>query len=58
MGGGITLRPNMRDKVNEKLPQSQIGHKTLVMPEHYSGHKIAGDQKRTASPNWEVMQKV
>jgi integrase len=36
----------MRDKVNEKLLQSQTGHKTLSMLDHYAGHKITGDRER------------
>jgi integrase len=36
----------MRERVNEKLLQSQTGHKTLVMLNHYSGHTIAGDRER------------
>ena len=36
----------MRDKVSEKLLQSQTGHKTLAMLEHYSNHKITGDEER------------
>ncbi len=36
----------MREKVTEKLLQAQTGHKTLVMLNHYSGHKIAGDRER------------
>jgi hypothetical protein len=36
----------MREKVNEKLLQQQTGHKTLVMLNHYAGHKIAGDRER------------
>jgi integrase len=36
----------MRDKVTEKLLQQQTGHKTLVMLNHYSGHKIVGDWER------------
>jgi len=36
----------MRDKINEKLLQSQTGHKTLVMLDHYAGHKITGDRER------------
>jgi len=36
----------MRDKVTEKLLQSQTGHKTLAMLEHYAGHKITGDRER------------
>jgi integrase len=36
----------MRERINEKLLQQQTGHKTLVMLNHYSGHKIAGDRER------------
>ena len=36
----------MRDKVTEKLLQSQTGHKTLSMLDHYAGHKITGDRER------------
>jgi integrase len=36
----------MRERVNEKLLQRQTGHKTLVMLDHYAGHKIAGDRER------------
>jgi integrase len=36
----------MRDKLNEKLLQSQTGHKTLAMLDHYAGHQIAGDRDR------------
>jgi len=36
----------MRERVNEKLLQSQTGHKTLAMLDHYSDHRIAGDRER------------
>ena len=36
----------MRDKVGDKLLQSQTGHKTLAMLEHYSEHKIVGDDEK------------
>jgi len=36
----------MRERVTEKLLQQQTGHKALVMLNHYSGHKIAGDRER------------
>ena len=36
----------MRERVNEKLLQSQTGHKTLAMLEYYSDHRIAGDRER------------
>jgi hypothetical protein len=35
----------MRDKLNEKLLQSQTGHKTVLMLDHYSGHRMAGDRE-------------
>ena len=36
----------MRDRVTEKLLQSQTGHKTLAMLELYSSHRKAGDRER------------
>jgi integrase len=36
----------MRPRIDEKLLQSQTGHKTLVMLNHYAGHRIAGDKER------------
>lgn len=36
----------MRDRVNEKLLQSQTGHKTLAMLDHYSDHRKAGDREQ------------
>jgi integrase len=36
----------MRERVNEKILQQQTGHKTLVMLNHYSGHRIAGDREK------------
>ena len=36
----------MKDKVNEKLLQSQTGHKSLAMLKHYSEHRIVGDKER------------
>ena len=36
----------MRERVTEKLLQSQTGHKTLAMLEHYSDHRKAGDRQR------------
>jgi integrase len=36
----------MRERVNEKLLQSQTGHKTLAMLKHYSDHRKAGDRER------------
>jgi integrase len=36
----------MRDRVTEKLLQSQTGHKTKAMLDHYSDHRKAGDRER------------
>jgi integrase len=36
----------MRPCIDEKLLQSQTGHKTLSMLDHYAGHRIAGDRER------------
>jgi len=36
----------MRPRIDEKLLQSQTGHKTRVMLDHYAGHRIAGDRER------------
>ena len=36
----------MKDHISAKLLQSQTGHKTLEMLEHYSNHRIAGDEER------------
>jgi integrase len=44
----------MRDRINDKLLQSQTGHKTLVMLGHYSGHKIAGDRERIRTAQLQV----
>jgi integrase len=44
----------MRDKLNEKLLQSQTGHKTIAMLNHYSEHRIAGDRERIRQSQVEV----
>jgi integrase len=36
----------MRERLDAKLLQSQTGHKTTSMLEHYSGHRLAGDRER------------
>ncbi|MDR1230068.1 MAG: site-specific integrase, partial [Spirochaetaceae bacterium] len=36
----------MRGRLNEKLLQSQTGHKTAAMLDHYSGHQIDGDRDK------------
>jgi hypothetical protein len=44
----------MRERITEKLLQQQTGHKTLVMLNHYSGHKIAGDRERIRQAQVEI----
>lgn len=36
----------MKDRISEKLLQSQTGHKTLSMLEHYADHRISGDDEQ------------
>lgn len=36
----------MKDRLSEKLLQSQTGHKTIEMLEHYADHKIIGDDEK------------
>jgi integrase len=36
----------MRERITDKLLQSQTGHKSLSMIAHYSEHRIAGDRER------------
>jgi integrase len=44
----------MRERINEKLLQKQVGHKTLQMLNHYSGHLIAGDRERIRQAQQDV----
>jgi integrase len=44
----------MRERVNEKLLESQTGHRTDVMLAHYSDHRIAGDRERIQTAQREV----
>jgi integrase len=48
----------MRDRVTEKLLQSQTGHKTIEMLNHYSGHKIAGDRERIQAAQRAVFENL
>jgi len=48
----------MRDKVSEKLLQAQTGHKTLAMLEHYSEHKISGDDEKIQAAQKELFGAV
>jgi integrase len=44
----------MRERINEKLLQKQVGHKTLQMLNHYSGHMISGDRERIRQAQLDV----
>lgn len=44
----------MKDHVNAKLLQSQTGHKTLSMLEHYANHKISGDDEQIQAAQTEL----
>jgi integrase len=39
-----TYTAYLRDKINDKLLQSQTGHKTAAMLDHYSNHRKEGDR--------------
>jgi integrase len=44
----------MRERLDAKLLQSQTGHKTLSMLEHYAGHRLADDRERIRRAGIEV----
>jgi integrase len=44
----------MRDRLNEKLLQSQTGHKTVSMLDHYSMHRLSGDRERIRQAQQDV----
>jgi integrase len=44
----------MRERITEKLLQSQTGHKTITMIEHYSDHRTAGDREKIRAAQREV----
>ena len=44
----------MRNKLNEKLLQSQTGHKTLAMLDRYSDHIIPEDRERIRQAQQDV----
>jgi integrase len=44
----------MRERLDVKLLQSQTGHKTIDMVEHYSGHKLVGDREKIRQAGLEV----
>jgi integrase len=44
----------MRGRLDIKLLQSQTGHKTIPMVEHYSGHRLTGDREKIRQAEIEV----
>jgi Mg/Co/Ni transporter MgtE len=48
----------MREQVNTKLLQSQTGHKTLEMLDHYAGHEIAGDVEKIQTAQRETFGRL
>jgi integrase len=44
----------MRNKLNEKLLQSQTGHKTIPMLNHYADHLLVGDRERIRQAQLDV----
>jgi integrase len=44
----------MRGRLNEKLLQSQTGHKTIPMLDHYSDHIINGDREQIRQAKMDV----
>jgi integrase len=49
-----TYSTYMRERINDKLLQSQTGHKTIAMLDHYSEHRKEGDRKRIQEAQKEV----
>jgi integrase len=41
-----TYSTYMRERINDKLLQSQTGHKTIAVLDRYSEHRKAGDRER------------
>ena len=48
----------MSDKLNQRALQSQTGHKTLVMLEHYSNHQLEADAKNIGNAQLEMFGKI
>jgi integrase len=44
----------MRERVTEKLLQSQTGHKSIKMLDHYSDHRTVGDREKIQTAQREV----
>jgi integrase len=48
----------MRDRVTEKLLQSQTGHKSIKMLDHYSDHRTVGDREKIQAAQREVFKEL
>ena len=48
----------MRKKVEDKLLQSQTGHKALPMLDHYSAHRLPGDRDKIRDAQVEVFSSL
>ena len=48
----------MRDKVEDKLLQSQTGHKTIAMLDRYSAHQRSGDRDKIREAQVEVFSSL
>ena len=49
---------NMSDRINQRALQSQTGHKTTVMLEHYSNHQLESDAKNIENAQIEMFGKI
>jgi integrase len=49
---------NMSDKINQRALQSQTGHKTTVMLEHYSNHQLESDAHNIGNAQIEMFGKI
>ena len=48
----------MSDRVNQRVLQSQTGHKTLAMLEHYGNHSIEADMNEVESAQLEMFGEI
>ncbi|MDR2729511.1 MAG: site-specific integrase [Treponema sp.] len=48
----------MRDKIEDKLLQSQTGHKTIAMLHHYSDHILPGDRDKIRDAQVELFSSL
>lgn len=49
---------NMSDKINQRALQSQTGHKTTIMLEHYSNHQLESDAKNIGNAQIEMFGNI